>query len=715
MNRPMYLLPIVAILLPSGTMHATAQTLVSWNGGNVPATWDATNTNWNTAVTDPWNSTNGSNYRAYFTSNNSAITVDNGGVYAWDVTVGNATTPTIEGGPITFRNNSGLNGTYSVAGEGNTNPTINAKLISDHDVFIRVASNMTIGGAESNAIGNVKVEGVYGFASTLNLAKTTGTALTGDLTIFSRGTFMMVTLQQAGNIPVSSVVRFAGTAGFPDLNLNGFATTVAGLSSTTGNAQIRAAYLTATTGTTTLTIDNSSDHSFAGLLANTWGATGVFALAKSGSGTQTLTTTANTYTGGTTINQGTLQIGNSSSLGTGPVVVNANGTLRLNPGVAATNTITGTGTIIVNGSGSSAGNVGAGVAGFGGTIRVDTTAFWTGITGSAGDYGSSTAKWVVDRGATASTFAIYPNLASGTVRLGELSGNGALAGSNLAGTTVFEIGGLGTNSTYSGALRNSTLGGAGATSRIMKVGAGSLTLSDTSTYTGSTSVDAGTLAVNGSIATSSGVSVASGATLAGSGVVAAVSGAGRIAPGNSAGILTAPSIDPASGMGFAFEFGATGSPNYTNAAASVNDVLHLTGGTPLGSALTSSNVMDVYFNVTALGSGDTFRGGAYLDADVDFLAQVQDATYNYYVLGDGNGTNSGYYTLSQFDPSLSISLSTVNDPAAFSGGSQSGRVMEFQAVPEPATITLLAGGVLAAGALARRRAGNRAGLISSGS
>jgi fibronectin-binding autotransporter adhesin len=248
---------------------------------------------------------------------------------------------------------------------------------------------------------------------------------------------------------------------------------------------------------------------------------------------------------------------------------------------------------------------------------------------------------------------------------------------------------------------------------IVKNGIGTQTLAATNTYTGSTAVNQGTLAVNGSIATSSGVSVASGATLAGSGVVAAVSGAGRIAPGNSAGILTAPSIDPASGMGFAFEFGATGSPDYTDAAASINDVLHLTGATPLGSALTGSNAIDVYFNVTTLGSGDTFRGGAYIDADVDFLAQVQDATYNYFVLGDGNGPTDGYYTLSQFDPSLSISRSTVNDPAAFSGGSQSGRVMEFQAVPEPATLALLAGGVLAAGALARRRAGNRARLMSS--
>lgn len=110
--------------------------------------------------------------------------------------------------------------------------------------------------------------------------------------------------------------------------------------------------------------------------------------------------------------------------------------------------------------------------------------------------------------------------------------------------------------------------------------------------------------------------------------------------------------------------------------------------TPPASALTSSNAINIYANVPTPGLGDTFRGGASIDANVDFLSQVADATYAYYLLGDGNGPTNGYETLAQFDPALSITLSTVNDLAAFSGGSESGRVMEFAVVPRPSTIAL---------------------------
>jgi|GEM_PF-4508929 len=96
-NRPMRLLVIAVGLLLSETRCGHAQTLVFWNGGNGPAAWNVSNTNWNTVAADPWSSTNGSNYRAYFTTNNSTVTVDNAGVYTWDLTVGNSTTPTIEG------------------------------------------------------------------------------------------------------------------------------------------------------------------------------------------------------------------------------------------------------------------------------------------------------------------------------------------------------------------------------------------------------------------------------------------------------------------------------------------------------------------------------------------------------------------------------------------------------------------------------------------
>src|SRR4029450_4048235 len=60
--------------------------------------------------------------------------------------------------------------------------------------------------------------------------------------------------------------------------------------------------------------------------------TGNLALVKTGLGTFTIASRPNTYTGGTTVNNGILQItainAGNSALGTGPVVINAGATVE---------------------------------------------------------------------------------------------------------------------------------------------------------------------------------------------------------------------------------------------------------------------------------------------------------------------------------------------------------------------------------------------------
>lgn len=91
---------------------------------------------------------------------------------------------------------------------------------------------------------------------------------------------------------------------------------------------------------------------------------------------------------------------------------------------------------------------------------------------------------------------------SGTYSIG--SGNVLTVGSNNLSTEV------------SGVIDDGCGCGSGS---LEKVGTGTLTLSGTNTYTGLTFVNAGTLLVTGSIASSTGVSVDSGATLGGTGTV----------------------------------------------------------------------------------------------------------------------------------------------------------------------------------------------------
>src|SRR5205814_1424898 len=89
---------------------------------------------------------------------------------------------------------------------------------------------------------------------------------------------------------------------------------------------------------------------------------------------------------------------------------------------------------------------------------------------------------------------------------------------------------------------------------------------------------------------------------------------GTIAPGNSPGILTASSVDASAGINFDFEFTQIGSPTYSNAANSGNDLLHLTGGSPFLSALTSTNQITIDFSGAALAAGQLYRG-CWADCD----------------------------------------------------------------------------------------------------
>ncbi|WFP61210.1 autotransporter-associated beta strand repeat-containing protein [Mesorhizobium sp. WSM4904] len=277
---------------------------------------------------------------------------------------------------------------------------------------------------------------------------------------------------------------------------------------------------------------------------------------KSGAGTLTLSGT-NSYTGGTRILAGTLEAAGGHAIGDASSVFLLGGNLRIQNDE----------TIATLSSGDTAfGNVELA----GGNLTVSqnsarvTSYFYGGITGSGGFIKDGTFRQVlagdssytgatqilagtlfavgagrdsipdgsavtIAAGATLSLVrptTVLPGVESDDETIGSLAG----AGTVLLGGSTLTVGADGTSTTFSGLISG--------TGGLTKTGAGALNLTgDNSGFSGPTSIEGGTLRVNGNIGGN--VGVETGGTLGGSGTIGGnVSVAGVIAPGNSIGTLT---------------------------------------------------------------------------------------------------------------------------------------------------------------------------------
>ncbi|BCW90435.1 hypothetical protein sos41_36040 [Alphaproteobacteria bacterium SO-S41] len=339
----------------------------------------------------------------------------------------------------TFTNNALMGGLSNISGTATNAGTINGSVSN----FASFTSTGTIQGSLSNfgtALLQGQLNGILG-----NLQNTATATLTGVLI---------------------GVTSYQGATG-STLDLAGFATTIGGLN---GDGSI-------VTGGAALTVGDVSDWNFFGVIS------GSGSLTKVGTGTQTLSG-VNTYTGLTTVSGGTLEVGLGGSLAgavTNNATFNNNGTVG--------------GLLTNSGSANNTGTLAAGVINaVGGSLTSNGT-----IAVGLQNAGSALLSGQVN--------GFISN--SGTINLGgDLTGvtafsqtSGAFFNVGVYSTSVDSLNGAGTI-TLGGGSFGVTGGGAsvfsGAFSGIgslTKDGAGTLSLTGSSDFTGTATVNAGTLAI----------------------------------------------------------------------------------------------------------------------------------------------------------------------------------------------------------------------------
>ncbi|MFA6962555.1 MAG: autotransporter-associated beta strand repeat-containing protein [Opitutaceae bacterium] len=488
--------------------------------------------------------------------------------------------------------------TVSATGSGSVNVQ-NVDIIKDnngHATSVVVDSSgsgsFSINGAQSYSGGTTVKQGT--FRVDIAGGAGTGTILMGDTTGNKT-----TTLQNNNSNLANDITVQAGTTGL--VSITALNTSSATFSGTITLNNVNLVRFNAT-GAATTTVS--------GLV------TGVGGLYKSTVGSTLILTHANDYSGGTRLDQGILQIGNDSALGTGAIQFNSAST-TVAPVFQSADT-----------NARSISNI---ISTFGGTTAGTLYAF-----GAAGTGALS-----------------FTNTTSAS-----------LAGVN----RIFQV-----DSNTSFANGFTSTGGA-----ITKTGSATLTLGGTNTYTGATTVSAGTLLVNGSLASASAVSVANAATLGGTGTI---SGATTLASGS---FLTPGASSTAAGK---LTFGST---------------LNMSGAT-LNVFIKQAGTAGVDYSQVAATGATTITGGSLALILDDSFGSTASIGQQFTVLTSSNliGTftqgSSIVATLGSDTYTFGIDYGTITANALTL------TLTATSAVPEPASYAALMGGLVLAGLVMRRK------------
>lgn len=497
----------------------------------------------------------------------------------------------------------------------------------------------------------------------------------GTQTLSGSNTYSGLTTVQYGTLRAgaanafspNSILDVVGDSGLKGhVDLNGYDQTVAGLSggsNVTNNGSANA----------TLTVNNSSNTTYAGVLED--GSTNTLALTKNGSGTLSLTGT-NTYSGGTLIAAGILAISNASALGTGDVTLTA-GALETTADMTIANAFH------LNPSGAP------------GFQADSSTAIFTGLIDGTNDLNIGDGSGGVVALAHANSYTGNTVLLSGAILRydnAQAFGTGQVLidGGTLRTGGAFTLanpvlldgfgGTLDTNNfntTYSGVVS-----GVGD---FTKDGAGTLTLNGINTYTGSTAINAGTLAIGDAshpdAAITSNVNVGAAGTLQGHGTVTGnvTNSSGTVAPGGSIGTLTvtgnytqgssgtlAIEVSPAAAskiavsgiatlngtLALTFTTGTYTSKTYTvvTAGTVAGTFANVTGSAPAGFILSDLNysATAVTFDLQATAPTNSGFYNAFASSAIDGGHQAGDTLFNHLNGGDSTQSQNNNISFASF-------------------------------------------------------------------
>ncbi|MBC7783823.1 MAG: autotransporter-associated beta strand repeat-containing protein [Burkholderiales bacterium] len=277
---------------------------------------------------------------------------------------------------------------------------------------------------------------------------------------------------------------------------------------------------------TGITFDNTTKN-YSIITTGSFGIAGATAMTKSGTGSLTISTN-NSYSGGTTINGGSLFAGHSSAFGTGTLGLNGallatTSTVNIANNIALTGSNTlgyagQTGTITLSGAISGNGTL-SNFVGMAGNSNVFFTGDFSGFTGTLNytcDTLTATQWWrfgasnatvnlsnasvIINKGnvtdlstSFSKNFGLPDGITGATIKIGALSGDGVFQSSfNDSGPNTLEVGNLNTSTAFSGVISG---GNAGSNLNLVKTGTGTLTLSNENLYTGTTTINGGAISI----------------------------------------------------------------------------------------------------------------------------------------------------------------------------------------------------------------------------